>query len=57
MNNTYPIPYEILLERYMESQREIKYLEYKVSTLNNEIDAWQKAYEDYADILMEHGLI
>lgn len=57
MNNTYPIPYEILLERYMESQREIKYLEYKISTLNNEIDAWQKAYEDYADILMEHGLI
>ncbi len=57
MNNTYPIPYEILLERYMESQREIEYLEYKISTLNNEIDAWQKAYEDYADILMEHGLI
>lgn len=57
MNNTYPIPYEILLERYMESQREIESLEYKVSTLNNEIDAWQKAYEDYADILMEHGLI
>lgn len=57
MNSTYPIPYEILLERYMESQREIESLEYKVSTLNNEIDAWQKAYEDYADILMEHGLI
>ena len=57
MNNTYPIPYEILLERYMESQREIEYLEYKASTLNDEIDAWQKAYEDYADILMEHGLI
>ena len=57
MNSTYPISYEILLERYMESQREIEYLEYKVSTLNNEIDAWQKAYEDYADILMEHGLI
>lgn len=57
MNSTYPIPYEILLERYMESQREIEYLEYKVSTLNDEIDAWQKAYEDYADILMEHGLI
>ena len=57
MNNTYPIPYEILLERYMESQREIEYLEYKISTLNNEIDTWQKAYEDYADILMEHGLI
>lgn len=57
MNSPYPIPYEILLERYMESQREIEYLEYKVSTLNDEIDAWQKAYEDYADILMEHGLI
>lgn len=57
MNNTYPIPYKILLERYMESQREIESLEYKVSTLNNEIDAWQKAYKDYADILMEHGLI
>ena len=57
MNNTYPIPYEILLERYMESQREIEYLEYKISALNTEIDAWQKAYEDYADILGEHGLI
>ena len=57
MNNTHPIPYEILLERYMESQRETEYLEYKISALNNEIDAWQKAYKDYADILMEHGLI
>lgn len=46
MNNTHPIPYEILLERYTESQREIEYLEYKISALNNEIDAWQKAYED-----------
>lgn len=51
MNNTHPIPYEILLERYVESQREIAYLEYKISALNDEIDAWQKAYEDYADIL------
>lgn len=57
MNNTHPIPYEILLERYMESQREIEYLEYTISTLNNEITAWQKVYEDYADILMKHGLI
>ena len=57
MNNTYPIPYEILLEKYMESQREIEYLEYKISALNNEIDAWQKTYEDYAGILSEHGLI
>lgn len=57
MNNTHPIPYEILLERYMESQQEIGYLEYKISTLNDEIDAWQKAYEDYADILSEHNLI
>ena len=48
MNNTHPIPYEILLERY---------LEYKISALNNEIDAWQKAYEDYSGILSEHGLI
>lgn len=57
MNNTHPIPYEILLERYMESQRETEYLEYKISALNNEIDAWQKTYEDYAGILSEHGLI
>lgn len=40
MNNTHPIPYEILLERYMEFQQEIGYLEYKISTLNDEIDAW-----------------
>lgn len=51
MNNTHPIPYEILLERYMESQRETEYLEYKISALNNEIDAWQKAYEDYAGLI------
>lgn len=56
-NNPHPVPYEILLERYLESQREIEYLEYKISSLNNEIDAWQKAYEDYADILIEHGLL
>lgn len=57
MNNTHPIPYEVLLERYMKSQREIEYQEYKISSLNQEIEAWQKAYEEYADILMEHGLI
>lgn len=57
MNNTQPIPYEVLLERYTESQREIEYLEYKIHSLNEELDIWQKAYEDYADILMEHGLI
>lgn len=56
-NNPHPVPYEILLERYLESQREIEYLEYKISSLNNEIDAWQKAYEDYTDILIEHGLL
>lgn len=56
-NNPHPVPYEILLERYLESQREIEYREYKISSLNNEIDAWQKAYEDYADILIEHGLL
>lgn len=56
-NNSHPVPYEILLEKYLNSQREIEYLEYKISSLNNEIDAWQKAYEDYADILIEHGLL
>lgn len=55
--NSHDVPYEILLERYLESQREIQYLEHKVTTLYEEIEAWQKAYEDYADILMEHGLI
>lgn len=57
MNNTHPIPYEVLLERYLQSQREIEYQEYKISSLNQELEAWQKAYEEYADILMEHGLI
>ena len=57
MNNTYPIPYEVLLERYIQSQREIEYQEHKISSLNQELEAWQKAYEEYADILMEHGLI
>ncbi len=56
-NNPHPVPYEVLLEKYLESQREIEYLEYKISSLNNELDAWQKAYEDYADILIEHGLL
>ena len=57
MNNTHPIPYEVLLERYETSQREIEYLEYKISSLNQELEAWQKGYEEYAGILMEHGLI
>ncbi|MBQ0089165.1 MAG: hypothetical protein KBT27_07525 [Prevotellaceae bacterium] len=57
MNNTHPIPYEVLLERYIQSQREIEYQEHKISSLNQELEAWQKAYEEYADILMEHGLI
>lgn len=56
-NNPHPVPYEVLLEKYLESQREIECLEYKISSLNNELDAWQKAYEDYADILIEHGLL
>lgn len=56
-NNPHPVPYEVLLEKYLESQREIEYLKYKISSLNNELDAWQKAYEDYADILIEHGLL
>ena len=57
MNNNHPIPYDILLGKYLEAQRDIEYLEYKIASLNKELDAWQKAYEDYADILMEHGLI
>ena len=57
MENNHPVPYEVLLERYMQSQREIEYLEYKISSLNKELEAWQKGYEEYADILMEHGLI
>ena len=57
MNNIHPIPYEVLLERYMQSQREIQYQEHKISSLNQELKTWQKAYEEYADILMEHGLI
>lgn len=57
MNNIHPIPYEVLLERYMQSQREIQYQEHKISSLNQELETWQKAYEEYADILMEHGLI
>ncbi|MBO5336847.1 MAG: hypothetical protein J6A94_06950 [Lachnospiraceae bacterium] len=57
MNNNPTIPYDILLDKYLEAQRDIEYLEYKISSLNEELDTWQKAYEDYADILMEHGLI
>ena len=57
MKNSLTIPYYILLDKYLEAQRDIEYLEYKISSLNEELDAWQKAYEDYADILIEHGLI
>ena len=57
MNNNLTIPYDILLDKYLEAQRDIEYLEYKIASLNEELDAWQKAYEDYADIFMEHGLI
>lgn len=57
MNNNQTIPYDILLDKYLEAQRDIEYLEYKISSLNEELDAWQEAYEDYAYILMENGLI
>ena len=57
MNDNHPIPYDILLDKYSEAQRDIEYLKYKIASLNEELDAWQKAYEDYADILTEHGLI
>lgn len=57
MNNSQTIPYDILLDKYLEAQRDIEYLEYQISSLNEELDAWQKAYEDYADILIENGLI
>lgn len=57
MNNNQTIPYDILLDKYLEAQRDIEYLEYQISSLNEELDAWQKAYEDYADILIENGLI
>lgn len=57
MNNNLTIPYDIFLDKYLEFQRDIEYLEYKIASLNEELDVWQKAYEDYADILMEHGLI
>ena len=57
MNNNLTIPYDILLDKYLEAQIYIEYLEYKIASLNEELDAWQKAYEDYADILMEHDLI
>lgn len=55
--NSHAIPYEILLERYNESQLEIEYLNYKISSLNEELDLWQKAYEDQLDILVENDLI
>ena len=57
MNNNLTIPYDIFLDKYLEVQRDIEYLEYKIASLNEELDVWQKVYEDYADILMEHGLI
>ena len=57
MNNNPTIPYDILLDKYLAAQRDIEYLEYKIASINEELDAWQKAYEDYADILMEQGLI
>ena len=57
MNNNLTIPYDIFLDKYLEVQRDIEYLEFKIASLNEELDVWQKAYEDYADILMEHGLI
>ena len=57
MNNNPTIPYDIRLDKYLAAQRDIEYLEYKIASINEELDAWQKAYEDYADILMEQGLI
>lgn len=57
MKNNQTIPYDILLDKYLEAQRDIEYLEYQISSLNEELDTWQKAYEDYADILIENGLL
>lgn len=57
MKNNQTIPYDILLDKYLDAQRDIEYLEYQISSLNEELDAWQKAYEDYADILIENGLL
>lgn len=39
MNNTnHTIPYEVLLDKYLEAQRDIEYLEYKISSLNEELN-------------------
>lgn len=34
MNNNLTIPYDILLDKYLEAQRDIEYLEYKIASLN-----------------------
>ena len=51
------VPYKILLAQYQEAKEDIQYLEYKVATLHEKVDIWQKAYEDLANILIEHGLM
>ena len=39
MNNNLTIPYDILLDKYLAAQRDIEYLEYKIASLNEELDA------------------
>lgn len=34
MNNNLTIPYDIFLDKYLEAQRDIEYLEYKIASLN-----------------------
>lgn len=39
MNNNPTISYDILLDKYLAAQRDIEYLEYKIASLNKELDA------------------
>ena len=49
MNN---ISYEELMKKYQQSQHDIEYLNYKIQQLQEEVERWQEAYEEYADLLL-----
>lgn len=52
MNN---ISYEELMKKYQQSQHDIEYLNYKIQQLQEEVERWQEAYEEYADLLIERS--
>lgn len=51
------LPHDELLQKYQDALQEIQYLEYRVRSLDEQLDIWQQAWEDQLDLLISHDLI